>query len=338
MKVFRYLTAALPLACVMALAMINSGCEYAKKVIAKDKINQGAILYNQGRTKQAQVFFEEATKTDPNMAVAWLYLGATLYKEYKEGEQGASFKVTEQALAGLKTDGLPGDVLDKLRGIKDRDVTDKRQFLDLLKTTIGNEQAAKFESQILKRSDKLNEKAYEALDVYQKALELSGKNCALIDNAVTYVATIYNDLNDKAEWRKWMQQRADSECATKEVKAQSYHSIAVNYWQCSYDETKRYQDATAKDPFHYRNMDYAAALPDKQKAENCVAKGMEFVEKALELDPNYVDAMYYRGLLYRERQKLTKDESKRKELDQMAVKIAKEADAVRQQQQGAPRS
>jgi hypothetical protein len=48
--------------------------------------------------------------------------------------------------------------------------------------------------------------------------------------------------------------------------------------------------------------------------------------------------MYYRGLLYRERQKLTKDESKRKELDQMAVKIAKEADAVRQQQQGAPRS
>jgi outer membrane protein assembly factor BamE (lipoprotein component of BamABCDE complex) len=32
----------------LALALLNSGCEYARKVIAKDQLNQGAILYNQG--------------------------------------------------------------------------------------------------------------------------------------------------------------------------------------------------------------------------------------------------------------------------------------------------
>jgi hypothetical protein len=53
--------------------------------------------------------------------------------------------------------------------------------------------------------------------------------------------------------------------------------------------------------------------------------------------------MFYKGLLYRERQKLTKDQGKRKELDQIALKIANEATALQkkkeaeaQQQQAAP--
>jgi hypothetical protein len=95
-------------------------------------------------------------------------------------------------------------------------------------------------------------------------------------------------------------------------------------------------------------MDYPAALPDKQKAEQCVAKGLEYMEKAMAIDTEYVDAMFYKGLLYRERQKLTKEEAKRKELDQLAVKIANEASAMakkkeaaaaqqREQEQAAPK-
>jgi tetratricopeptide (TPR) repeat protein len=276
MKIFRNLTAALLLAAIAAVAILGSGCEYIRKVIAKDKLNQGAILYNQGRTKQAQEFFKDATDTDPNNPIAWLYYGATLVKEYKEPT------------------------------LEDR---------------------------------KKKEIATQALGVYQKALELSGKNCVAIDNAVSYMATIYDDLDNDDEWRKTMQMRAENECATKEVKAQSYYSIGQRYWQCSYDQTTRYQDKVAaiKDPFHYRNMDYPAALPDKQRSEQCVAKGLEFIEKALAADAEYVDAMFYRGLLYRERQKLTKEEPKRKEFDQMAVKIANEATALQRKKEEAAR-
>jgi len=267
MKIFRNSITALTLAAIVAMTMLGSGCDYVRKVIAKDKLNQGAILYNQGRTKQAQEFFREAKETDPTNSIAWLYYGATLVKEYKE-------------------------------------------------PTIEDQ--------------KKKEIANQAIEVYKKALDLSSNNCISIDNAVSYLATIYDDLKDDGEWQKWMEKRAESDCSKDDVKAQSYYSIAQRYWKCTYDETTRYADKVilANQPFHYRNMDYPAALPDKQKAEQCVAKGLEYMEKALTINPEYVDAMYYKGLLYRERQKLTKEEAKRKELDQLAVKIANEASAT----------
>lgn len=274
MKIFRNSITALALAAIVAMTMLGSGCEYTRKVIAKDKLNQGAILYNQGRTKQAQEFFQAAKETDPTNSIAWLYYGATLVKEYKEPN------------------------------IEDQ---------------------------------KKKEIADQAIGVYKTALDLSGNNCISIDNAVSYLATIYDDLNNDEEWRKWMEKRAESECSKNDVKAQSYYSIAQRYWKCSYDETTRYADQAllASQPFHYRNMDYAAALPDKQKAEQCVVKGLEYMEKAMTIDPEYVDAMYYKGLLYRERQKLTKEEAKRKELDQMAVKIANDASAMQKRKEAA---
>lgn len=271
MRVFRNYANALVLFAVLALTVLGSGCDYLKKVIAKDKINQGAILYNQGRMREAQEFFKEATETDAQNPIAWLYYGATLVKDYKS---------------------LSGDERTKV--------------------------------------------ANQALDVYKKALDLAGNNCASRDNAISYIATIYDDLSNADENRNWLLKRADSggPCpAKKDVQATTYYSIGVKYWTCSYDQTTRYQDKTAKDPFHYRNMDYPDALPDKRRSEECVTKGLEFIEKALQVDPEYVDALFYKALLYRERQKLTKEEPKRKELDAQATKIADEASALQKKKE-----
>jgi tetratricopeptide (TPR) repeat protein len=280
MKLFRQYSTALIFSAAVTLAILSSGCEYARKVIAKDKLNQGAIFYNQGQIKKAQTFFREATETDPSNSVAWLYYGATLVKDYKE-------------------------------------VTEEQQ-----KKALAN----------------------DALKVYERALGLAGNNCANKDNAISYIATIHDDLNNVDEWRSWLLKRAEDECATKEIKATTYYTVAVRYWTCSYDQTTRYQDKTPGiDPFHYRNMDYPAALPDRQRAEECTNKGLEYIEKSLQIDPEYVEAMFYKGLLYRERQKLTKDAARRRELDKMAQKIADEATALQkkkeaeaQQQQAAP--
>jgi tetratricopeptide (TPR) repeat protein len=273
MRVLRNSTTALTLSVIVALATLGSGCEYARKVIAKDLVNQGAIQYNSGHTKKAQEFFKEATETDPGSPISWLYYGATLVKDYKA------------------------------------EIDDARK----------------------------RETANKALDVYNKALSLANGNCVVIDNALSYIASIHDDLKNFEEWRKTMENRATNSCTKKDAQAQSYYSIGVKYWQCSYDQTTRYADKAllATQPFHYRNMDYPAALPDKQKAGDCVTKGLENLEKAIEMDSEYVDAMFYKGLLYRERQKLTKEEPKRKELDQMAVKIADEATALQRRKEEA---
>ena len=273
MKVFRNSNTTLTLAVFVALTTLGSGCEYAKKVIAKDKVNQGAIQYNQGHNKEAREFFISATETDPAYTTAWLYLGATLVKEYNKELDDAKKKET----------------------------------------------------------------ATRALEVYRKALTLAGENCINIDNALSYIAVIYDDLKDNDEWFKAMEARATNKCTKKDAQAQSYYSIGVRYWQCSYDQTTRYQDKTkfGEDPFHYRNMDYPDALPDKQKAQTCVAKGFENFDKALAIDPEYTQAMFYRGMLYRELQKLTKEEAKRKEYNQTAVKIAADATALQRQKEAA---
>ena len=270
MKIFRHFQHALIFSAIGALALLNSGCEYGRKVIAKDQLNQGAILYNQGNIKKAQEFFKSATDTDPENAVAWLYLGATMVKEYKgDGE---------------------------------------------MNTDLAN----------------------QTLDVYKKALDLSTGNCQNYDNAVSYIASIYEDLGNRDEWRNWMLKRAEGQCVISDaVKATTYYAVGVKYWTCSYDETTRYQDKAqlSADPFHYRNMDYPAALADKKKAEDCAAKGLEYLEKAIQVDPTYVDAMFYKGLLFREQQKLTKDEARRKELSATAVKIAEEASVLMKKQE-----
>lgn len=270
MRVFRRFSRAIGVLALVSVAILSSGCDYAKKVIAKDKLNQGAISYNQGRTREAQQYFKDSLKWDDTNAIAHLFYGATLVKDYKNIEGPDKTKVANEALA-----------------------------------------------------------------TYKKALDLTVNNCRNRDNAISYIASIYDDLEDQDHWREWILKRAETDCAEKDIKATTFYTVAVKYWEAAKYQTDRYQDKTAQDPFHYRNMDYAAALQDKQKAEEAVAKGLEFVEKALQEDPQYVDAMYYKSLLYRQKQMLTKEEPRRKELDAIAKKISDEATALQEKKDAA---
>jgi Tfp pilus assembly protein PilF len=272
MKVFRNSTTALIIAAVAVLATLGSGCGYIKKVIAKDKLNQGMIEYNKGNYRHAQEFFKDASETDPNNPTTWLCLGATRVKDYRK----------------------------EIDDAKKRDI------------------------------------AKDALNDYQSALSRANGNCGVIDNALSYMAIIHDDTGNREEWRKTMEDRATNKCIKKEIQAQSFYGLGVDYWKCSYDQTTRYQDKVlyATDQFHYRKMDYSPeALADRQKAQACVTKGFEYFEKALEIDPEYTQAMFYKGLLYRELQKLVKEEAKRKEFEQMALKIAAEANALQKKKE-----
>lgn len=279
MRVFRHFTAAIGITAVLAAAIFSSGCERVKRVIAKDKLNQGAVLYNQGNTKEAQQYFKDALSWDDKSTLANLFLGATLVKDYK-------------AVAGA-------------------------------------DQAAEKERI-----------ANEAIKVYERALELAGDNCKNRDNAISYIASIYQDLSNKDKWREWFLKRAEGECGQKDKATQAvvYYTVGYEYWDCSFKETNRYVDKEklAKEPFHYRNMDYSPeASADKVKAETCATKGMEFIEKALAVDPEYPDAMFIKSLLYRQNQMLTKDEAKRKQLDETAKKINDHASELQKRKEEA---
>src|SRR4029450_11416805 len=102
MKVFRYMSTLLGVAAIVALAGLSSGCEFAKKVIATDQLNQGAILYNQGRTAEAANYFRDATELLPDNPVAWLFYGSTLYKEFQAAPQDEKEEKGDETLGGHK--------------------------------------------------------------------------------------------------------------------------------------------------------------------------------------------------------------------------------------------
>jgi tetratricopeptide (TPR) repeat protein len=261
MKLLQNILIAFTFAGIVACALFGTGCTYTHKVLAKDKLNQGVIAFNEGNRKAAKTFFLDAIDYDPDNAIAQLYYGAAVVKDYRE---------------------------------RDKNVEEKKEI------------------------------ASQALQVFEKALALSGSNCANRDNAISNIAMIYDDLNDTASWRTWMLKRVEDSCATKEAKVEGYNAIVRRYFNCSQDQTSRYSDKAklaANDYWHYRDMDYPAALPDKRKAEDCITRGLEYIEKGLQEDPGNTNLLIYKGLFYRERQMMTNDPAKRKELAQKALQI-----------------
>ena len=261
MKPTRYIATSLSLVLLAGAALNSSGCTFARRVIGKDKLNQGTLAFNQGKTAEAKEMFKVTTDLMPDNPTAWLYYGATLFKEFGGASQ-----------------------------------------------------------------DDKKAKGQEALNAYNKALELSGNAkdpCRVRDNAIGYISSIYDQMGESDKHREWLLKRADGPCATDKIKAVTYYSIAVQYWKCAYDQSTRYADKAklTSDPFHIRNFYFK---PDKDKFDDCLNKGFEYIEKSLSTDPNYIEALSYKSLLYREKQKASSNEAERKKFEDEAKKLAEQ--------------
>lgn len=60
------------------------------------------------------------------------------------GEKQDIFVITEQSLKSLKAEGVSAEILVKLENLKDQKTTDEKEFFEIIKKTIGDEQAIHF--------------------------------------------------------------------------------------------------------------------------------------------------------------------------------------------------
>jgi hypothetical protein len=75
-------------------------------------------------------------------------------KKSEEDDEKALFKLTELFYENLRKDGLPEDLLIKLKSIVNQSYTDESDFLEAVEKAIGSEQTFKYKSAILKSADK----------------------------------------------------------------------------------------------------------------------------------------------------------------------------------------
>ena len=124
-----------------------------------------------------------------------------------------------------------------------------------------------------------NEKfAKQAIATFESVLEKDPKNAS----AVAGLAGLYQGLKDLNKSRDYYKKQTELEPNNPVP----YYAIASTDW--------------------IRIRDKSVPLSDQEKAE-AVEEGLQYVDKALEKNPNYQDALAYKNLLLRDKAAATKD-------------------------------
>ena len=143
-----------------------------------------------------------------------------------------------------------------------------------------------------------NRMAQQAIDQYKAVLERDPKNV----NSVKGIAYLYLQMKKFEDAKQYY--RKASELDPNDPEA--YYSIGVIDWTQSYQprmEERAKLGLKPEEPLKDKKVCNAL----RQKVQDVIQDGISMLEKALQLRPDYDDAMAYMNLLYRERADLQCD-------------------------------
>jgi tetratricopeptide (TPR) repeat protein len=310
---------------VASLLSVLGGLGCAR-IQAKSAFRDGNKAYKEENYKKAIPLYERAAELDPEMAEAFFYLGSSHQALFRPGKDTPDNKQhLEVAIDNFKkslqvnsagTENLKKvkmNALGALIGIFSEDplrnYEEAKKYADLLVQENPNDPKNLFAmANLLEKFDKVAES--EAM--YKKVVELNpndAKACGAL--AAFYNKALWDDQgNVWAEGSdKPRRARFDlaigtlERCATLAPNdAGGFQKIATFYWD------KAYRDQQ---------------LNDKQKDEYA-DKGLENVDKALKLKPDYFEAVIFKGLLYRVKAGVTTNPRLRQQYLDQAQQLQKQ--------------
>lgn len=177
--------------------------------------------------------------------------------------------------------------------------------------------------------------AREAIAAYQRVFEADPNN----DDAYNAVASLYGAINDDEQQRAWIEQRANRADVPVEKRSEAYTVLASKQWDCSFkvtekSENRQTEEIDGKVVTRFVKPKDAAELTT---AQQCVERGMELVEKAIELNADSGSAWSYKANLLKEKVKLAEMQGQTQEkemLAQQAEEAQKRALELSSQQRG----
>jgi len=303
---------------VVAMALLAAaGCSKMSQLTAMKNFKEANASYGQQDYKKAAELYEATVKADPNLNYAYFYLGNSydnLYKPSKKGEQ-ANDILLENAVKNYQA------AAEKLATGSTKAEKDlARLSLKYLVASYGADKLndpARAEP-VVQRMIQLDPgepenyfalaKIYEDAGAYENAEDIlvKAKQAKPSDPAV--YKTLAGYYNRQGQFEKTIKELEDA-AASDPKSPEARYTIAVFYW-----------DAAFRD----------ARLSENQKKEY-VQKGLVEVDKALEMKPDYIDAIVYRGLLLRLQANLEKDVTKQQSLLKEATQLSEKANTLRKQ-------
>jgi len=289
---------------LMGFALSLVACGQVGKLQAKKAFKEANGFYQQQEYKKAADRYEDAVAADPELSVAFFYLGNSYDNLYKPSRKGEA-----------ENDSFLAKAIENYKKAADKETDPKmrRLALEYLVAAYGPDKVndPTQAEPIVQRMIELEpqetanyfalSKIYEDSGDYEKAEAtlLKSKEAKPNDpNVYLQIAGYYNRQEEFDKTIEALEQRATLEPNNPEA----YYTISTYYWD------KAYRDFRLKE--------------DEKKG--FVVKGVEAVDKAIALKSDYMEALTYKNLLLRLQANLEKDPAKQQSL-------IKEADRLRDQ-------
>jgi len=293
------------LAILMGFAMSLVACSQVGKLQGKKAFKEANVFYVQQEYKKASDRYEVAIKADPELSVAYFYLGNSYDNLYKPSRKGEP-----------ENDGYLAKAVEnyKLAADKETDPKMRRLSLEYLVAAYGPDKLndPTMAEPIVQRMIELDPqetsnyfalaKIAEDAGDYEKAeaMLMKAKDAKPNDPIVfLQLAGFYNRQEEFEKTIAAFTQRAVLEPNNPEA----FYTIANYYWDKAYRDF-RLKEADKKD---------------------LVSKGLESVDKALALKPDYMEALTYKGLLIRMQAVWEKDSAKQQAMIKEAVRLSDQA-------------
>ncbi len=311
--------ASLAVAAVLAL-VAASGCGKVGELQAMKSFKAANQAYQQQDYKKASDLYEEAIASAPDTQAAHqshFFLGNSydnLYKPSKKGDaenDALLTKAVDHYSKAAETLSASNDAADKKLG---------KLSLEYLVAAYGADKLndpGKAEPVLQKMiqgdpSDPANyfalAKLYEDAGAYDAAEQMliKAKEARPSDSAVYMtLAGYYNRQGQFDKTIDALEQRAAKEPNNPEA----YYTISTFYWD------KAFRDARLKDA----------------EKKDFVQKGIQAVDHALQIKPDYAEALVYKGLLLRLEANMEKDRDKQQALLKQADQLRDKANDLRKQ-------
>jgi tetratricopeptide (TPR) repeat protein len=318
-------------AALLPLVVVGVGCNMVR---AKAAFKDGNRLYKEENYRQAIPFYERAVELEPNFAEAHFYLGSahqSLHRPGKEGDENKqhldqaiahyekSLEVNKADSANVKT--LRINTLGALTAMySDPPLTNYEKALGFAEQLVkDNPNDAKNLYAMANLYEKFGRVA-EAEQTYVKVTEQNPNDA----KACGALAAFYN----KPLWDEQGVVFVDNQ--SKGARRAKFSSAIVTLEKCAkldaadpsgyYKLAMFYWDKAYRDPL----------IGDKEKDEYA-DKGIAAVDTALQMKPDYWEAIITKGLLYRVKAQVARDPKKRKEYLDQAVLLQKQAMDLRKE-------
>ncbi|MCA1633184.1 MAG: energy transducer TonB, partial [Acidobacteria bacterium] len=149
-------------------------------------------------------------------------------------------------------------------------------------------------------------KGEEAVEAYRQILAKAPAN----EDAFNSIISLYRAMRNEEKARETLLERAGDASLPESKRAGIYTRLASEDWQCSYDITEQKDNKETDQQPDKVTIKYKMPADSNEfyKARQCVARGLEVAEQALQLAPRSPQAWSYKANLLRESSKLAEME------------------------------